>query len=471
VVIPMVQAFMITFDVNAADVLVGAALVFSWWFVYQIARRWFNNFTVAYAVLLQYAYGYDLEPVYISTPGRKLPIIKEEKDFTPEAACSADGGFIYKQSNLPEGVFQIFALVDDVNLHVGHGFMVANAAYTARHVVAGHKRLYARRGNSRFIPMSMGDEFPECDLACIVAPGLGAALSLKSLKWGFANKNPLTVLHYETNENVYYRQSIYADAFVPGSDPSLIKTASHTDASDSGLPILQAGVVVAVHIGYSHTENRNVHVIPIPMIANLIETHTTRFVPILKDMGIESPSTGNNEDAERAQALADARENWKRARMRGEHKDDQGFRMRKTDWADLEDANEDPDTIVVNGKRVKIRLESGLSNGLKASSPTCGASTQMPQDSVLDSDQLVAKVCTQSDLPAKAQDELRSLATSLIASATSSKASKRKRSKKSKKVSFPVSASSGALPAPDKLNEIVSSTTSSVPNQLDLKKA
>jgi len=114
--------------------------------------------------------------------------------------------------------------------------------------------------------------------------------------------------------------------------PMLIYTFSNTSSGDSGLPVLQSGKVVAVHLGGNTSKAQNVHEIPVDIVRKDIMAVAQRktYVVHAVDLGIikESVVTGHHTD--RARDILE----YQQMRSRGEDVDDQGFRNKRTSTKD-----------------------------------------------------------------------------------------------------------------------------------------
>lgn len=289
-------------------------------------------------------YGVDIEPVYRASKisdfaGFESITFLDGVAIKQEGAFSSGNDFTFNVDGMPDGVFQVFTKVDDSYAHIGHGFAVANELYTAVHVVSDREgEIYIKTLKSKALKVKVVKDmyhpyYDVCKLECI---GATAALGIKSLQFGVLKNGSINVFHFNPAKISYQRQSATPDPY--NKDQRLpafaLSTPTTTSPSDSGLPVLQKGRVVALHIGGCEALKRNVHFIPVPFLKNQIENVAESYAPILKDLSIETESPViKGDESSRMKAIfkenQHREEEDRRKRQRGEHFDEQGYRTRK----------------------------------------------------------------------------------------------------------------------------------------------
>lgn len=259
-------------------------------------------------------------------------------DVVKEGAFSK-GTLISAEEPEPSGVFTVYMKNEDgvSFMLIGHGFVVAGCLYTPYHVAALSDSLFVGSPGkpSCLIPVEVDEDTvdPNMDFCQLKGKAVAAALGIKSLKLGVYRKKAVVVYHRDSTRNsVYIAQHINPHAYSFYPMPHVIATDTITDHTDSGLPVMQDGHVVAMHIGASLSKQVNVH----HLLLQLSKTVVDRKVKVLQaivssGVTVESPSVGEEDDNERWRAIAQARqdeeEERKLERMRGEHQDDQGYRV------------------------------------------------------------------------------------------------------------------------------------------------
>ncbi len=264
---------------NAFDLLImNLYFALAFFFAYQILKLyyWFTYHT--YAIIPELAkIHYSRKDVLIH--------VSEPLPFT-EATISTD--FSYDLPEKPKGVFQVFWKVDDQYFHNGHGFVADNRMYITAHQLANHIKLedstiYITSANNPTIfckatpvdpdegLLSMGFDFCE-----IKSKGAAAVLQLKSLKWRRYRRNSsVTVLHFDPFKMSYVQQWVHPKPMEKGELSFEILHKSNTARGDSGLPLLQDGDVVGIHVGFKNgpdgKPSYNRAQIPFPVIPHVYE--------------------------------------------------------------------------------------------------------------------------------------------------------------------------------------------------------
>jgi len=224
-----------------------------------------------------------------------------------------------------------FLLSSDVVNFCGHAFVADNKVYTAYHVVSTLEKIYLKTNkHTSLFPVELGERIG-ADIVELTRPGIAAMLGLRSLKFSFVNDGtPVQVYSYVQAQDKYLMQSCTTQ--YDAELPMLIYTFSNTSSGDSGLPVLQSGKVVAVHLGGNTSKAQNVHEIPVDIVRKDIMAVAQRktYVVHAVDLGIikESVVTGHHTD--RARDILE----YQQMRSRGEDVDDQGFRNKRTSTKD-----------------------------------------------------------------------------------------------------------------------------------------
>lgn len=291
---------------------------------------------------------------------------------------------------IPKGTFIVYGRLGteaDRYALLGHGFLVDNDAYCTIHEL--HRIADIRvgiPGVERLLKVNFdvqvknigGTQF---DTAIARNSGIGSVFGVKGLKWGMYNQQTNVQIFHRRDDGTYTEQFVRPDNYetqyglVP--DPTLILTASNTSGGDSGFCVMQKGKVVAIHLGGATKFSRNVAQIPyfVPEVRKLYDERARAFKPILDGLQTESAPALDNDD-KRARDLAKLREeeeeDIRERRMRGEHRDDQGYAESFSDmiknvakrkgkkWSQFDD-----DDFVLEGGKKKHYIPAALKKKLE----------------------------------------------------------------------------------------------------------
>jgi hypothetical protein len=306
-------------------------------------------------------YRYSKRVPNLSLPAKVYEFVSD--DIKKESAYLSNT--YYSNDKCPKGVFMIFLCEKDLNstpTFAGHGFAIDNQAYTAHHVVSVAETndllIYAAKpGGEHMIPITVNKVYEEDLDFCSLGPSsFLSVLGVQSLKVAFPQSGLVTVYNYDGSQ--YLGHTVAVEPMELTGTPHLLYTKSNTTSGCSGMPVLQKGKVVAFHVGSNSKIKRNAHAIPTALLRATVDKLASRRQTIF---GLESVvgtySSSDNGDVERAREIKRLDQEWKEARMKGEHTDDQGFRAKTTtrlplkptfkgkDWNDIEEESPIVDSL------------------------------------------------------------------------------------------------------------------------------
>jgi len=289
--------------------------------------------------------------------------LTEPKVLTTESPLSDE--FIYKiPDGYPKGVFVVFLKQGDEFFHNGHGFVAGNRMWITGHQAVKHLKnsddtkvyISSPKQVSVMVAAEIDSEPNEdlsgFDIIEIKSKGACAVLGLKTLKWRrYTENSAVTVLHYDAFKNLYTQQYVNAKRLDENDRADYILHKSMTSQGDSGLPLLQKGEVVAIHLGWMHGPDGkplyNRSQIPFPILEEMYsqarqydEVIINRLAEFVEPVS-ETPDIKVDYE-KRYQEWKNKKEKDKQKRMKGEHADDQGYREgKKSRGADKPELNTD----------------------------------------------------------------------------------------------------------------------------------
>lgn len=313
--------------------------------------------------------------VYLYAFGRKISYPRNDDlavyKYVVEPTIKNEGAYSSrhmktKVEGTPKGVVQVFVEMQNGELELaGHATYVDGKYVTVKHVIEHamedptRKVFVATLEKPRALEVNILKELArkDIDVAFMAVGSTASILGVKQREASFIHGPSVMVYTFNPDEKCYYAMSCFAEKF-EGEElfsAYAILTQSDTHGGDSGLPVLQANKVVAVHKGGCQQKKRNVHVIPVPLIEKLIQKIAGTRKSVLVQQNVlknESPSIGdNNDDVERAREIKEREEELKQVRQRGEDVDDQGFRKKSAKyvppkfdskaWTEIEDEKPD----------------------------------------------------------------------------------------------------------------------------------
>jgi len=291
---------------------------------------------------------------------------------------------------LPKGAVQLFVMNDATQqlAFAGHATYCNGKYYTVLHTVVtalneGSKVYVGTLDCERALPTTIDHNTVDWvnDTVQLHVGSTAAVLGVKSLKSKFVNKGYVTIYHFDLERKVYTATSVFADRFNDSFSPYVLFTQSNTSGGDSGLPVVQNGKFVASHKGAADKYKRNIHVLHHDLIINDVVTVSKRKQCIIPDVRIlnETPTTIDQDDIDRAAAIANMEQEWKDRKMKGEHADEQGFRLKTKHAYDLANwkprkgdrwADEDEDDVNDESDLKVDALQSAIEVPVTVSSTT-----------------------------------------------------------------------------------------------------
>lgn len=373
-----------------------------------------------------------------------IPVEPSVLKIVPEGAFAKDTVQVVRSP--PDSIFIVIFLDEEGRrIELGHGFVCENKLWTAKHIfqsdllervdVRGCKFYIMKPNTTKMIEVELGNNLSgrNSDYVELLSKrgNAQAALGLKSEKFGLYVKRAVTVFTRTGSDYVYQYVAPLQLAELSLGNPvdtcHIIATRTNTKPSDSGLPVMQNGKVVAMHFGRYEGQKVNIHMIPYKQLKAQIRAKNAECQPIFTDIKVAVFAEGKQSyqdvsslhkpdddgrdkhlfsllkqeefDEREANSYAFHREqeldldadqhdaNIRHAakvteqirRAAGEHEDDQGFFQKKDwrsgfSWAEAED---EEDEI-----RKKLTGEGAMDKAAKshpnAQAPASGAQ-QMPQ--------------------------------------------------------------------------------------------
>lgn len=181
------------------------------------------------------------------------------------------------ESDVVKGIVFVYVRRDgsDGLARVGMGFVVDQLFYTAAHNIVDSVEIavslpFRDEVYTVDLQTTVGD-----DIAVLSKKGLAATLGLKSLKFALVKDSaPVRILSHDGENHRLLTHSCNTQ-FVAGR-ASFIYTKSNTRSGDSGMPILQQGKVVAIHLGANKARGMNIHEIPVHALGSEIRASLKR---------------------------------------------------------------------------------------------------------------------------------------------------------------------------------------------------
>lgn len=260
---------------------------------------------------------------------------------------------------------------------VGFGYRDGNGIRTAGHCLASAVKVFISRvGDERCVEVPKWTRSQYEDDAYLDCPNQCAILGVRKAPMKFPKPGmACDVLTYNKDSNTFYMTHTIlltrrGEKRI-NDDPRYVYTMSNTHGGDSGLPVLQGGGVIATHIGSYPAGKCNGHFIPVSAFKAYVPNHISKdvtFAAVTPD-GVITESPVHNGGRSEGDSLFDEidrqneaedefysrrekyrfeeEEEERRVRQRGEHLDDQGFRMsrnRKTRREENDRLLDDPDS-------------------------------------------------------------------------------------------------------------------------------
>jgi len=271
-----------------------------------------------------------------STAYRTLPVsafYPTTTDFVPEGAWGGQASFSLSKSDVvPQGVFQILEKNTETSeyLHVGFGVLISGYPYTAYHVVCNPSAHYyaSLPGRNIKVPIKVD---PSCtsiseDWCLLTCSNLGSILGIKSVGVGCITQGAITVYHFDSSDQTFDTQCVYPTPYDRANQlPIHIYSRSNTAPSDSGLPVMQKGKVVGIHVGSLPRKKQNVHVIPTDLMLEMAKSRAGQQVPVFDYLSESIPFSKDSEQLGDLVSFKKRKEEEKRKRALGEHLDYQGY--------------------------------------------------------------------------------------------------------------------------------------------------
>lgn len=253
--------------------------------------------------------------------------------YEPEGAWGHQASFsLSKSETVPPGVFQILEKNTETPefLHIGFGVLIAGIPYTAYHVVCNSDASYyaSLPGSKIRVPIKVD---PDCtttdeDWCSLTCNNLGSILGVKSLSVGCISQGAITVYHFDSEKQCFDQQCVYPTRYDEANQaPIHIYSRTNTAPSDSGLPVLQKGKVVGIHVGSLPSKKQNVHVIPTDLVLPLARVRARQQDPVFEYLSESIPFSKDSKQLRDLVSLKDRKLEKAEARMRGEHLNYQGY--------------------------------------------------------------------------------------------------------------------------------------------------
>jgi hypothetical protein len=239
----------------------------------------------------------------------------------------SDNAFLHTLTGMPKGVFQVYGVLGDQTFFAGHGFAVNNKLYTSYHVVSHFDSILVKTLiNSRALKVTINTDSidQELDFVELTGKGTCAALGVKSLETAVIRNAPVVVYTCDIEKSDYYQQSVVVESLDENPEqPFCIYTKSNTVAGDSGLPVMQNGKVVAMHVGSVINKPRNLHILILALNLGDYVVRAEKFQSIFPNIEIVTESsTQDSQDNERFVGILTYKELKQQASAkmsRGEH--------------------------------------------------------------------------------------------------------------------------------------------------------
>ncbi len=299
------------------------------------------------------------------------------------------GRILTEMNGMPLGTVQVYVEMDTALQFAGHATFVGDCFVTCSHVVrlSADRKVFVKTLTSKAVETRVTSNAPGMDYAELYAGYIPSVLGVKKAPIKWVSEGPISVCTYDAEKNKYFISSSYPEKQLYNEEHGFswmtLLTQSYTRQGDSGLGVYQHGALIAFTKGGVNAIERNVHIIPVPRMVDIISKLRIKrtvvgagvftapaLAPVVSN---ETPRTGQadedrnreakealediefQEDLKRAREFADEEREEKERRMRGEHEDWQGFREKKStgepnshifksakgnkSWADIEDEN------------------------------------------------------------------------------------------------------------------------------------
>jgi hypothetical protein len=304
----------------------------------------------------------------------------DDKGIRREGACAA-GKLLTKVKDAPKFVVKVYITLEKDTLlksaepvFMGFATRCGDLYVLSYHEIEyaytnGFKVFVAKPGSEDCvevdIDVEMTNEFQSFDIAFLNPRRSFTLLGVKNPNWDIFTPGMGTQVYtYDVFNNSYHMTFDNAVWEADRDDILLFFTHSNTHAADSGLPVIQNGRCVGVHIGHQQAKNRNVHCAVPFLVGDKWEATAKQFKRFDKGIEFSSPIDSLVNPAEdNGKTESITRESpdigqfrTKQAefaevsqkRMRGEDVDDQGFRnKRRSDKPELNESDLRP----LKGKR------------------------------------------------------------------------------------------------------------------------
>lgn len=263
------------------------------------------------ALFLYYSYTSGAKPAplvfkELSTAGPAIVKESAYKEGVLGVQCSAEGVpppavfEVYRSVVKPEANLSlIFGSTEPNLVFCGHGYFVENKAETCLHIVNFDDVVYVKTPDQaraiavKVIRMPDSERY---DYVYLEKAGLQAALGLKSYRCCFPKSGPIAV--YTRNNSGFEVQFVQPQRCGKGYLSYFLETKTNTHSGDSGLPVIQNGMVVARHHG-AHAKNKtNLHMLPLHKL-NI----SSRVSKKVLDVKVETPTTNDADEELRKQEI------------------------------------------------------------------------------------------------------------------------------------------------------------------------